>query len=194
MTDRLTLTRPDDWHVHLRDGDMLTAVAPETARDFGRAIIMPNLVPPVVTAAQAAAYRSRILAALPASASHETRIRTAMKAHLRALLEHSDYTSANVRIFGQAPKSVQKANLKVRRAYEDCWSDILQAAQKDGAIAQNTDLATLRLMLIGAMNATLEWFDPKRGSADQLADHFANNLLNGVLNKSGQNKPGKTRT
>lgn len=134
------------------------------------------------------------LAALPASASHETRIRTAMKAHLRALLEHSDYTSANVRIFGQAPKSVQKANLKVRRAYEDCWSDILQAAQKDGAIAQNTDLATLRLMLIGAMNATLEWFDPKRGSADQLADHFANNLLNGVLNKSGQNKPGKTRT
>jgi len=66
MTDRLTLTRPDDWHVHLRDGDMLTAVAPETARDFGRAIIMPNLVPPVVTAAQAEAYRSRILAALPA--------------------------------------------------------------------------------------------------------------------------------
>ena len=117
-----------------------------------------------------------------------------MKAHLRALLEHSDYTSANVRIFGQAPKSVQKANLKVRRAYEDCWSDILQAAQKDGAIAQNTDLATLRLMLIGAMNATLEWFVPKRGSADHLADHFANNLLNGVLNKSGQNKPGKTRT
>lgn len=55
MTDRLTLTRPDDWHVHLRDGDMLAAVAPETARDFGRAIIMPNLVPPVVTAAQAAA-------------------------------------------------------------------------------------------------------------------------------------------
>ena len=57
MTDRLTLTRPDDWHLHLRDGEMLKAVAPESARDFGRAIIMPNLVPPVVTAAQAAAYR-----------------------------------------------------------------------------------------------------------------------------------------
>jgi len=66
MTDRLTLTRPDDWHLHLRDGEMLKAVAPESARDFGRAIIMPNLVPPVVTAAQAAAYRDRILAALPA--------------------------------------------------------------------------------------------------------------------------------
>ena len=71
MTDRLTLTRPDDWHLHLRDGDMLTAVALETARDFGRAIIMPNLVPPVVTAAQAAAYRSRILAALPAGSNFQ---------------------------------------------------------------------------------------------------------------------------
>ncbi len=66
MTQTLTLTRPDDWHLHLRDGAMLEAVLPETARDFGRAIIMPNLVPPVVTGAQAAAYRDRILAALPA--------------------------------------------------------------------------------------------------------------------------------
>ena len=71
MTDRLTLTRPDDWHLHLRDGDMLKAVAPESARDFGRAIIMPNLVPPVVTAAQAAAYRSRIMAALPAQSDFQ---------------------------------------------------------------------------------------------------------------------------
>lgn len=66
MTQTLTLTRPDDWHLHLRDGAMLKAVLPETARDFGRAIIMPNLVPPVVTGAQAVAYRDRILAALPA--------------------------------------------------------------------------------------------------------------------------------
>lgn len=64
----LTLTRPDDWHLHLRDGAMLKAVLPETARDFGRAIIMPNLVPPVVTGAHAAAYRDRILAALPEGA------------------------------------------------------------------------------------------------------------------------------
>lgn len=71
MTDRLTLTRPDDWHLHLRDGDMLKAVAPESARDFGRAIIMPNLVPPVVSAAQAAAYRSRIMAALPAQSDFQ---------------------------------------------------------------------------------------------------------------------------
>ena len=68
MTQTLTLRRPDDWHLHLRDGAMLQAVLPETARDFARAIIMPNLVPPVVTSADAAAYRDRILTALPESA------------------------------------------------------------------------------------------------------------------------------
>ncbi len=61
----LTIRRPDDWHLHLRDGAMLRAVLPETARHFARAIVMPNLVPPVVTGAQAAAYRDRIMAALP---------------------------------------------------------------------------------------------------------------------------------
>ena len=60
---RLTIRRPDDWHVHLRDGDMLKAVAPYTARQFARAIIMPNLVPPVTTADAATAYRDRIIAA-----------------------------------------------------------------------------------------------------------------------------------
>lgn len=63
---RLTLTRPDDWHVHVRDGDVLGAVVPDTARRFARAIIMPNLQPPVTTTAQACAYRDRIRAAVPA--------------------------------------------------------------------------------------------------------------------------------
>jgi len=62
----LTITRPDDWHLHLRDGAALAAVLPDTARRFARAIVMPNLRPPVTTVALAAAYRERILAALPA--------------------------------------------------------------------------------------------------------------------------------
>jgi dihydroorotase len=65
MTDALTLTRPDDWHVHMRDGDALQAVVPHTAAQFARAIVMPNLRPPVTTAVQAVAYRERILAAVP---------------------------------------------------------------------------------------------------------------------------------
>ena len=63
MTKTLTIRRPDDWHVHLRDGAMLVAVAPHTARQFARAIVMPNLAPPVTRVAAAVAYRERILAA-----------------------------------------------------------------------------------------------------------------------------------
>jgi len=66
MTDRLTIRRPDDWHVHLRDGAMLDHVAQYTARQFARAIIMPNLSPPVTTAEEGIAYRDRINAAVPA--------------------------------------------------------------------------------------------------------------------------------
>ncbi|MDQ2640206.1 MAG: dihydroorotase [Pseudomonadota bacterium] len=69
--DRLTLRTPDDWHLHLRDGAQLAAVLPHTARQFRRAIVMPNLVPPVTTTARALAYRERILAALPAGARFE---------------------------------------------------------------------------------------------------------------------------
>lgn len=62
---QITITRPDDWHLHLRDGEALASVLPHTARQFARAIVMPNLRPPVTTVAAAAAYRARILAALP---------------------------------------------------------------------------------------------------------------------------------
>ncbi|WP_439684376.1 dihydroorotase [Cupriavidus oxalaticus] len=71
MTQKLTITRPDDWHLHLRDGAALAAVLPDTARQFARAIIMPNLKPPVTTVEQARAYRARILAALPAGLQFE---------------------------------------------------------------------------------------------------------------------------
>jgi dihydroorotase len=70
-TQHLTITRPDDWHLHVRDGDALATVVPHTAAQFGRAIIMPNLRPPVTTAAQALAYKARIQAAVPAGLSFE---------------------------------------------------------------------------------------------------------------------------
>jgi dihydroorotase len=68
---QITLARPDDWHLHLRDGEALSVVLPHTARQFARAIVMPNLKPPVTTVEQAAAYRDRILAALPAGMDFE---------------------------------------------------------------------------------------------------------------------------
>ncbi len=71
MTQSLSITRPDDWHLHLRDGAALAAVLPHSARQFARAIVMPNLKPPITTAALALAYRERILAARPAGSDFE---------------------------------------------------------------------------------------------------------------------------
>ena len=83
---RLVLRRPDDWHVHLRDGAMLKAVAPATARVFSRAIVMPNLKPPVTTVDQARAYRDRILKAVP----EDTRFQPLMTAYLTDHLDPSE--------------------------------------------------------------------------------------------------------
>jgi dihydroorotase len=71
MAETLTITRPDDWHAHLRDGALMASVAAATARQFARAIVMPNLKPPIITTKQAVAYRERILAALPKGAAFE---------------------------------------------------------------------------------------------------------------------------
>ncbi len=69
MAERITIRKPDDWHLHVRDGAMLKASLPFTARHFGRAILMPNLLPPVLTAKDAIAYRARVMAALPEGSS-----------------------------------------------------------------------------------------------------------------------------
>ena len=71
MKNEITITHPDDWHLHVRDGAALAAVVPHTARQFARAVIMPNLKPPVTTAAQAAAYRERVVAAVPRGIAFE---------------------------------------------------------------------------------------------------------------------------
>jgi len=78
MNARLTIRKPDDWHLHVRDGEMLKAVLPYTARDFGRAVLMPNLVPPVRTTQEARSYRARVMAALP----KETRFTPLMTCYL----------------------------------------------------------------------------------------------------------------
>ena len=90
MTKSVTLRRPDDWHLHLRDGEMLAAVAAYSGH-FGRAIIMPNLVPPVVTGAQAAAYRDRILAVLPENVT----LRPLMTLYLTETTDASDLVNAH---------------------------------------------------------------------------------------------------
>ena len=117
----------------------------------------------------------------PDGAAAAAILRAAIKAHLRALLDVSDYSSANVRIFGQVPQSVRDANLPTRRAYEAEWDNLLTRLQRDDALRRNVDIRRLRLMLIGALNVTLEWFDPERGSVEALASTYADVFLNGIL-------------
>jgi len=126
--------------------------------------------------------------ALPNDAPPEVIFRAAVRGHLCALLEHGDYTSANVRIFGQVPPAVRKANLPVRKAYEHYLDVLLSELQTAGAIRPNVNISRLRLLLIGALNATLEWFDPNQGSVEELADDYANIFLNGILDKTGENR------
>ena len=126
--------------------------------------------------------------ALPDDALPQDIFRATVRGHLRALLEHGDYTSANVRIFGQVPSAVREANLPVRRAYEKYLDALLSDLQAAGAIRADVNISRLRLLLIGAMNATLEWFDPNQGSVEALADDYANTFLNGILDKTGENQ------
>src|SRR3546814_17758407 len=92
MTQRLTLRRPAAWHAHLRDGPMLAAVAGYTPRQFARAIVMPNLSPPITTAAAADAYRDRLLTAIPAGTTYTPLMPTPLPApaHTQAAQEELD--------------------------------------------------------------------------------------------------------
>ena len=124
------------------------------------------------------------VAAVPAWESADVIVRAALCGHLRTLLEHGDYTSANVRIFGQVPLAVRDANLSARRGYEKYLDVLLSKLQADGAIRSDVNIGRFRLMLIGALNATLEWFDPAKGSAEELADDYADAFLYGILNQT----------
>jgi len=125
---------------------------------------------------------------LPQNASPSDILRTGIRGHLRALLEHGDYTSANVRIFGQAPEAVRVASLPVRQEYEKLWDDILENLQAKNSLRADLNITTFRMMLIGALNATLEWFDPQKGGIDELADKYTDVFLTGILVTNGDDK------
>jgi TetR/AcrR family transcriptional regulator, cholesterol catabolism regulator len=117
------------------------------------------------------------LETLPAQATPVQRLQMAMRAHLQALHGASDYTSANVRIFGQLPEALRRANMSARRAYQAIWADLL-APTCDG----DPGLLPARVaFVIGALNATLEWADPGRIGPEALTDQVSGVLLHGLL-------------
>ena len=125
------------------------------------------------------------LSELPGSADPAMRFDAAVLGHLTALHAHSDYTSANVRIFGQVPEAVRAANLPVRRAYEGLWDALLTDLHARGALRSDICTREARLLVLGALNATLEWFDPGRNCVTALARSYAAMLGSGIL-KTGE--------
>ncbi|MCK2183074.1 dihydroorotase [Halomonas getboli] len=145
----LTLTRPDDWHLHLRDGAALDAVVPASARQMGRAIIMPNLKPPVTTTEQALAYRERILAALPEGVDFEPLM----------TLYLTDRTSAEEIERAHASGRVQAVKLYPAGATTNSDSGVTDLANCDAAIAAMARLGMPLLVHGEVTDAEIDIFD-----------------------------------
>ena len=157
MTDRLTLTRPDDWHIHLRDGAMLQHTVPDAARSFGRAIIMPNLVPPVRDAAEAAGYRERILAARPAGSQFEPLM----------VLYLTDQTSPEVVRQAKASGQVVAAKLYPAGATTNSQSGVTALENIYPALEAMAEVGMLLLVHGEVTHAEVDIFDREKAFIDQ---------------------------
>ncbi|WP_454743547.1 TetR/AcrR family transcriptional regulator [Cupriavidus necator] len=126
--------------------------------------------------------RRSVMALDPASDAR-TILHTAVQAHLRALLELQDYTSANVRIFGQVPLSIREKHIIVRDSYETYWHKLLQRCAEQAGFNPERDLRLTRLFLINALNGSLEWYRPDIASIQQLAHELTELFLDGLTRR-----------
>jgi AcrR family transcriptional regulator len=126
------------------------------------------------------AVRARI-EALPADASWRDRIAAGIEGHLWGMLHYGDFTSANIRVYGQIPTSAKNRHKIVRRAYADYWDRLLASALASGELRQDTGLAVIRLFVIGALNWTVEWYNPQRGSFQDFARQITAIVFDGIL-------------
>ena len=118
--------------------------------------------------------------ALPESAGHRERINAAIEAHLSMLLEYGDYSSANIRNFGQTPADIQERQMELRHTYGEYWRKLLTDAQEDGQVRTDVDLSLFRMFLFGAMNWSLEWVKPAKMSAAEIAQQLSQTLFDGI--------------
>ena len=126
------------------------------------------------------AVQSRV-AALAPGASHRDRVAAAIEGHLFGLLQHGDFTSANIRLYGQIPLAIKNRHRIVRRAYADHWDSLLAAAMESGELRKDANLAVIRLFLIGALNWTVEWYNPQRGAFKQFVSQITAIVFDGIV-------------
>ena len=121
------------------------------------------------------------LAALPPKSSSIEAIETAIRVHLEILLRYGDFTSANIRVYGQIPEAARRRSHPVRQAYADCWTALLTRACRDGVVRGDIGVKMLRLLLVGSMNWTVEWYKPDRGPVEDIAGSVSKLFFEGVL-------------
>ncbi len=120
------------------------------------------------------------IAALPPSSSYRDRIAAAIRAHLHAIIEHGDYTLATRRVFGQVPRAVREKHIHKRDAYGRLWQQMLADAQRAGELRAGADTRLVRLFVVGALNWTVEWFNPGGKPIDDVADEFTDLIFKGL--------------
>ncbi|MEM9132290.1 MAG: TetR/AcrR family transcriptional regulator [Actinomycetota bacterium] len=119
----------------------------------------------------------------------QARVGAHVRAHLSALFENGPYTAAHLTAFRTAPAEVRRAVVPMRDAYEARWTALLAELGEAGELVAGTPIGLTRLTLLGAMNATLDWFDPERGQLDQLADTITRQIWQGVAARPGSIAP-----
>ena len=132
--------------------------------------------------AVAAAVRERV-EALPKGATARQKVAAAIEGHLWGLLHHGDFTSANIRIYGQIPPAAKNRHRKVRREYADYWDALLDEAMQRGELRRDIGTTIARLFVIGALNWTVEWYNPQKGSFDDFVDQITTIVFDGTFVK-----------
>jgi len=132
--------------------------------------------------AVAAAVRERV-EALPKGATARQKVAAAIEGHLWGLLHHGDFTSANIRIYGQIPPAAKNRHRKVRREYADYWDALLDEAMQRGELRRDIGATIARLFVIGALNWTVEWYNPQKGSFDDFVDQITTIVFDGTFVK-----------
>jgi len=133
-----------------------------------------------VGVARACGYVEERVAALPDGASALDRLRAAIEGHVLMVLEIGDYTSANIRIFGQVPDDVRARHLADQRAYGNVWRALLEAARTAGEIRSDLDLGVIRMLILGALNWTAEWYRPGPQTATEVAREATAMICDGL--------------
>jgi AcrR family transcriptional regulator len=119
--------------------------------------------------------------ALPTKATARQRVAAAIEGHLWGLLHHGDFTSANIRVYGQIPPAAKNRHRKIRREYADYWDRLLEDALQRGELRPDTSTAIVRLFVIGALNWTVEWYNPQKGAFQDFAKQVTAIVFDGTF-------------